>query len=105
MVTSSILGASTLAFIGSLGPTEMLIIAGVAVLLFGSRLPEVARSMGKSVVEFKKGMNGIESEVSSAIHSSNSTAKKTPSYTDDDVDREIATAPKFEPPTSEPQAS
>jgi sec-independent protein translocase protein TatA len=35
----------------------------VAVILFGSRLPSVARSFGKSIVEFKKGMQDIESEV------------------------------------------
>lgn len=38
---------------------EMILILIVALLLFGKRLPEVARSMGKSVVEFKKGMTEV----------------------------------------------
>ncbi|MBI2827056.1 MAG: twin-arginine translocase TatA/TatE family subunit [Planctomycetia bacterium] len=43
-----------------LNPMELIIVGIVAVLLFGSRLPSVARSLGKSMTEFKKGLNGIE---------------------------------------------
>ncbi len=42
---------------------EMLIILAVGLLLFGKRLPEVGRSLGKGIVEFKKGLKGIEDEV------------------------------------------
>lgn len=38
-------------------PSGIMIAAVVALLLFGRRLPEVMRSLGKSVVEFKKGIN------------------------------------------------
>lgn len=39
------------------GVPEMLVIGVVVLLLFGNRLPSVMRSMGRSVVEFKKGVN------------------------------------------------
>ena len=44
---------------------EWLIIAGFGLLLFGKRLPEVGRSLGKGIIEFKKGIKGIEDEVES----------------------------------------
>jgi sec-independent protein translocase protein TatA len=45
----------SLAFFG-LGSTELLIIAGVLVLLFGgSQLPKVARALGQSVLELRRG--------------------------------------------------
>ncbi|MEK6703543.1 MAG: twin-arginine translocase TatA/TatE family subunit [Planctomycetota bacterium] len=57
----------TLAFIeGLLSPMHWIIILVVALLLFGSRLPDVARSMGKSVVEFKKGLKGVEDDAEDA---------------------------------------
>jgi sec-independent protein translocase protein TatA len=52
--------------VGNLGVPELLIIAGVIVLLFGARkLPEMARSLGKSAKAFKeetKGLRGEEKE-------------------------------------------
>jgi sec-independent protein translocase protein TatA len=48
-----------------LGLLEMLIVMGVAVLLFGKRLPEVGRSLGKGIVEFKKGLSDVSHELDS----------------------------------------
>lgn len=44
------------------GPFEMMMIAGIGLLIFGRRLPEVGRSIGKTIVEFKRGMREIEDE-------------------------------------------
>jgi sec-independent protein translocase protein TatA len=49
-----------LAFFHHLGGPEILIIALVALLIFGNRLPGVMRSLGQSVTEFKKGVSGVE---------------------------------------------
>jgi len=40
-----------------LGHTELIVLAIIVLVLFGSRLPSVMRSLGSSVTEFKKGMN------------------------------------------------
>ncbi|OHB79524.1 MAG: hypothetical protein A2V98_05130 [Planctomycetes bacterium RBG_16_64_12] len=45
------------------GPMEMVVVAAIALLLFGNRLPSVMRSLGRGVVEFKKGVQGIEDDI------------------------------------------
>ncbi|MBP3530337.1 MAG: twin-arginine translocase TatA/TatE family subunit [Thermoguttaceae bacterium] len=57
-------------------PVQLIIIAAIAFLLFGNRLPSVMRSLGRSVTEFKKGVAGIEEEVDAAV---NAEEKKTSS--------------------------
>ena len=49
--------------VGNLGVPELLIIAGVIILLFGARkLPEMARSLGKSAKAFKEETKGMRGE-------------------------------------------
>lgn len=94
-----------LPFVGGVGTSEWLIIGVVAVLLFGKRLPEVGRSLGKSLMEFKKGMAGIEDEIRNAGNISSTGANSrtsTPRYQELE-ERDEPTAPKFEPPRSEPR--
>ena len=54
---------------GGIGMPEMILIAMVALLLFGKRLPEVARNMGRGITEFKKGVRGFEDDVQSDSYS------------------------------------
>ena len=43
-----------------IGIWELLIVLAVVLLIFGTRLPSLARSMGKSITEFKRGMHEDE---------------------------------------------
>jgi sec-independent protein translocase protein TatA len=52
---------------GMPGGIEWIIILIVALLIFGKRLPEVMKSMGRGIVEFKKGVKGVEDDVEDAI--------------------------------------
>ena len=54
------------AFIPGLGMQEMLLLLLFGVLLFGRKLPDIGRSLGKTVIEFKKGVSGVEEEISNA---------------------------------------
>ncbi|MFO0980541.1 MAG: twin-arginine translocase TatA/TatE family subunit [Planctomycetota bacterium] len=57
----------SLLFFQNIGPTEMLMILVVALLVFGGRLPQVARNLGKSFVEFKKGLRDINEDLRSEL--------------------------------------
>jgi len=59
------------------GWTELLVIGIVAVLIFGRRLPDVGRSLGQGLVEFKKGLKGVQDEVESAGEKPPSPDEKT----------------------------
>ncbi len=63
-------------FTGMPGPVEFVIIGAIALLLFGNRLPSVMRSVGRSIVEFKKGIQGIEDDVDNAGNNDNQPANK-----------------------------
>jgi len=52
---------------GMPGGIEWIVILIVALLIFGKRLPEVMKSMGKGIVEFKKGVKGVEDDVEEAM--------------------------------------
>ena len=89
---------SPLLAFGFESPTTMLILGALAVLLFGERLPDVARSIGKGLLEVRKGVRDIQNEIESAVKSTTSSTP-SPRYQEPE-DREETTAPKFEPPTS-----
>jgi sec-independent protein translocase protein TatA len=46
-----------------LGLTEILVICVIGLLVFGNRLPGLARSMGKMFMEFRKEVRGIEEDI------------------------------------------
>ena len=63
---------------GSLGIGEIILILVIFLLLFGAkRLPEFARSLGKSLKEFKKATSDITSEIDEAVNSKQIDEKKS----------------------------
>ena len=78
-----------------IGTPELVIVGIIAVMLFGSRLPSVARSFGKSIVEFKKGMKDIENDVKSSEYDE---SRGRIGYSD----HSEPTSPRFEPPQAAP---
>lgn len=73
----------------NVGFPELMIILVIGILLFGKRLPDVGRSLGKGIVEFKKGLRGIEDEIEEASNRPQSNRAD---------DRIEVDAPKFEAP-------
>lgn len=68
MMTDPGIGATPmLAFFGGLGHWEVLAVLVVGLLLFGKRLPDVGRSLGRSIVEFKRGVKGIQEEIDEEV--------------------------------------
>jgi len=53
--------------LGYPGPMEMIILAGLGLLIFGRRLPEVGRNIGKGIVEFKRGLKEAEESINHEV--------------------------------------
>jgi sec-independent protein translocase protein TatA len=76
----------------NLGTQEILILLALGVLLFGRKLPEVGRYLGKGIVEFKKGIKGLEDDVEGGTAARQDQVLEAPRP----PQRVSATAPKFE---------
>ncbi len=72
------------------GGYEWVILLVLGLLIFGRRLPEVGRSLGKSIVEFKRGIKGIEDEIET--ESSQSTPEVSASQPAQELPRTSAPA-------------
>ncbi|MCH2136953.1 MAG: twin-arginine translocase TatA/TatE family subunit [Phycisphaerales bacterium] len=87
---------TSLAIFGLPGGTEWIVILVIGLLVFGRRLPEVGRSLGRSIVEFKRGVKGIGDEIDS--ESGKSTAPPETARITDDSSQQAQTVqePKVE---------
>jgi len=52
--------------VGNLSASEIAIILVIGLLLFGPKLPQVGRSLGKALTEFKRGLKGLEDDFEKA---------------------------------------
>lgn len=89
----TVLNTNLFAIFG-LGYTEVLIILVLGVLLFGRKLPEMGKYFGKTIVEFKKGMKGLEDNIDD--HPAHAATSSAPMESPRPPQRVTATAPKFE---------
>ena len=89
-----------------LGPFEMVVIGVIAVLLFGGNLPEVARKLGGSYRELRRGLNDVqqqfrevERETKQSLNPYESPKSSSSFDDDEEDDSPPPSAPKFTPPT------
>ncbi len=69
MTPASIVFFQPLAFIDGLGGPELVMILIISLLLFGGKgMPNMARTLGKTIREFKKATSGIEEEIKRAMN-------------------------------------
>jgi sec-independent protein translocase protein TatA len=80
----------------NLNPMEIIFLLGLGVLLFGRNLPQVGRSLGRTLVEFKKSFAGMEEEISNP---GSQRYDSVPMEQPRPPQRVQTTAPKFEDPS------
>jgi sec-independent protein translocase protein TatA len=83
-------------------PVQLIVVGVIALLLFGNRLPEVMRSLGKGITEFKKGMHGLDEDSTHSPHQSSASTYQEPARSLPVDARTELVAPKFLPPTTVP---
>ena len=86
------------AFLGGVGTSEMMLIGIVALMLFGSRLPEVAKKMGGTYRGLKRSVDEFKKEFEAVEHYE-PPRQKAFQREDDENDDSSTDAPKFTPPT------
>lgn len=82
---------------GSIGYAEIIVLGIVAVVLFGRKLPEVARNVGNSYAQFRKGLSEIQTSINSEEYDEASDFNYERTY-EDAIE---PSGPKFEPPDEE----
>ncbi len=92
---------SQLAFLPNLGMTELLVLAFLGLLIFGKKLPEVGKSLGQGLVSFKKGLQGVETDLSSAMDEAEKPRKKKKKRKP--VGGDGAALESHDPPASSPE--
>jgi sec-independent protein translocase protein TatA len=81
-----------------LGPQEMFVLVVFGIILFGKRLPEVGRSIGRTVSEFRNSLRGVEQEFSGIMDGVDRPVSPPPAPPRRPPQRLTPTAPKFQDP-------
>jgi len=88
----------------SFGYTEMLLLGIIALMLFGSKLPDVARGFGRNYRELRRKVDDLQREFKDwdKPDYSQPASKSLLTYNDSEQDRYAPVAPKFIPPNDDP---
>ena len=87
--------------LGSIGMPELIIIFVIALIIFGPRkLPELGRSLGKTMVEFKRATSDIQSTIEQEIHREAEAKPTAPSTLPAPPASEVPPAPAASQPSS-----
>ena len=97
---ASFIPITSLLGLGMPGGWEWVILLVLGLLIFGKRLPEVGRSLGRGIVEFKKGIKGVEDE----IEQESSRRPEAPVVEVDRVAGRVSPASRQELPRTSPPA-
>ena len=108
-VGHSFIGDSAFMLPGGIGSIEMVLLGIVAVILFGGRLPEVARSLGNTYGQFRKGLDELKTNFDQEMEKGANS--DLPAITheqdggwdgdDDDDEEPLPDAPQFTPPSDD----
>jgi sec-independent protein translocase protein TatA len=79
-----------LALFSQIGFQELVIILVIVLLLFGRRFPEAMRSIGKGIIELKKGLHGVEEDINKPVEAES----EKQSVADEKPDERVAEAPE-----------
>lgn len=85
-----------------LGPFEIVLIGAIAVMLYGKRLPEVGRNVGKTVGDLRRQWQQLSRELEVAASAEASTSRPTARLgrrlDDEPVGSRVVESPRFDPP-------
>lgn len=102
LLSDNLTAAAPLAFINGIGGLELVLIMVVALLLFGGQgLPNVARTLGRTLRELKKATGGIEEEIKRAMHD-DPAPKPRPKPPVPAITEPVSPPPPVEEPAKDP---
>lgn len=84
-----------------LGYTEMILFGVIALMLFGSRLPEMARNFGSTYRELRRKVDDFQREFRDWDKAEPTTTKRIGVQEEEAAEKREPTAPKFTPPPAD----
>ena len=87
-----------------LGPVEIVVIGAIAVMLYGKRLPEVGRNVGRTVGDLRRQWQQLSRELEVAAHADTPAARPARMgrrFDDEPAGSRVVESPRFDPPSAD----